>query len=448
MATSKSNLAFGLFLICIGLASLAVTHKKLGTILRGWDAQFYYSQAHSLVFHRATDLTSSIEESPWAEDFGPNGIQNLPRRNENVINKYPVGLSLIESPMLLVGDLVGKFIRIPSDSSRARGWTAVSVLTVASGLFLVAALGLYSLFVRLQSEFGFWAAVTGVLSCWFGTSLFYYTAVNPFMAHGAGFTLVVLLVLQVERICQENLIRQSDAIKTAILAGLLFLVRPQQILLLPIIGFFVPRSIWLNRRAVSAVTMFSIVFVLICLTQPLFHFLNLGRFSVNAYADGGEGFHWLHPDWFTVLISPHRGLLFFSPVVFVAAFRFSDRSSLTFCERVFLLHGISQAYLIMCWSSPDQGNAFGARMWCEAAPLIAFFVSRITHTVQRIDSPSFSAGWRTACGATCLWTILLLLVFVRHGGIRNGQSYAEILNLAIPTPTESKFEAESLQIEP
>ncbi len=437
---TDSRLVFGLFVVVLGLASLAITHKQLGTLLRGWDAQFYYAQAHSLVYRGTPDLTSSIEDSPWAEDFGPDGIRNLPRQGSSVINKYPVGISLIEAPLLLLGRLTGPVIQMPSDAARAPGWTAVSVLIVAAGLFLMSAIGLCALYIRLTREFGSLAAITGVVCCWIGTSLFYYSAVNPFMAHGAAFALVVLLVLQAERIHQASVLNTRAMVLAALTSGLLFLVRPQQILLVPVLAAIWPRSVWLDRRNYAAIIWSAAVFTLVCLVQPLFHFINVGRFSFNAYADGGEVFHWFHPDWYTVLLSSHRGLLFFSPVVIVAAVRLLYPQTLSFCERVFLAHGVVQIYLIMCWSSPEQGNSFGARMWCEAAPLVAFFIARLTVAIDRSGVASFTAAWRTVCCIVCLWTVSLVFVFVQNGGIREEQTHREILKLAIQPSAETKIQ--------
>jgi hypothetical protein len=393
----------------VGLSSLAVTHRQFGTLLRGWDAQFYFAQAHSLFLLRKIDITESIEQSPWTEDFGPEGIGNLPRHEGRVTNKYPIGLSLIEGPFLLLGDYLSPYFAKPSDAKRTKGWYASVVLTVALGLFLVSATGLFVLYLQLKSLFGTIPAIWGIACCWFGTSLFYYTSVFPFWAHGAAFTLVVLAVWQSEKLYSTKRYLWWQGGLLGITFGLLFLVRPQQILLLPIVFLFLLRTGWRTAISLSVVAVFSASFLTVCLIQPLFNYVSIGLFTFNAYAASGEGFHFLSPDWFTVLVSPSLGLFFFSPVVALSLLRFADPAPLTFSERVLLLHGATQLYLIMCWWSTSW--SFGARMWCEAAALVAFFVARVTYSLRQRPSLRLYGIWLSLCFGACLWTTRLIFVF-------------------------------------
>ena len=400
-------------LIVVGLSALAVSHQQFGTLLRGWDAQFYFAQAHSLFLLRNADLTDSIEQSPWAEDFGPEGIRNLPRHDGRVANKYPIGLSLIEGPLLLIGDSLSPYLIKASDSKRAKGWYASVVLTVAVGLFLVCATGLLVLYAQLKSLYGILPAALGIVCCWFGTSLFYYTAVNPFLAHGVAFALVVLAVWQSEQLYSKTRSLWWQAGLLGLTFGLLFLVRPQQILLLPIIVFFLLRTDWRPTIQPYFVVAFSVVFLAVCLIQPMFYYVSIGRLTLNAY---DEGFRFLSPDWFTVLFSAPRGLFFFSPIVVLSLLRFAAPEPLTFSERVLLLHGVTQVYLIMCWSFPEQGWSFGARMWCEAAAVVAFFVSHITYSLRKRLLHRLFGVWLLLCLGACLWTIWMMFVYVGPEG--------------------------------
>jgi hypothetical protein len=393
--------------VLVGLSSLAISHRQFGTLLRGWDAQFYFAQAHSLFLSRNPDLTDSIEQSPWAEDFGPAGIGNLPRHDGRVTNKYPIGLSLIEGSFLLLGDRLSSYFVRPSDAERSKGWYASAVLTVATGLFLVSAVGLLVLYRKLRSAYEPAPAAFGVACCWFGTSLFYYSAVNPFLAHGAAFTLVVLAVWQSDEVYSKKCCLWWHGALIGLTFGLLFLVRPQQILLLPIVVFFLLSAGW--RPPIPFSAAFSTLFLGTCLIQPLFYYISIGHFTFDAYYN--EGFDFLSPDWFTVLFSPTRGLLFYSPIVVLSLFRFALPEPLTLSERILLLHSVTQLYLIMSWYSPDQGWSFGARMWCESAAMIGFFVAHITYSLQQQRSRRLSAIWVSSCLMACLWTTRLIFVY-------------------------------------
>ena len=49
----------GVVVFVLGSLLLARTYRYYGTLIRGWDAQFYYAQSRSLLFERSPDLTRS-----------------------------------------------------------------------------------------------------------------------------------------------------------------------------------------------------------------------------------------------------------------------------------------------------------------------------------------------------------------------------------------------------
>ena len=97
----------GALCFVLGLLVLARSHRFTGTLLHGWDAHFYYSAAHSLVFDADLDITNNLFATPWRHPFDrdANGsFEAVPRRADgHTVNKYPLGLSLIEAPFLALG---------------------------------------------------------------------------------------------------------------------------------------------------------------------------------------------------------------------------------------------------------------------------------------------------------------------------------------------------------
>ena len=71
------------------------------------------------------------------------------------------------------------------------------------------------------------AALLGVAAAWTGTSLFYYSTVFPFMAHGVAFALLVALLRVVHDIDRRGATSRRLAVAGILIAGL-WLVRPQQ----------------------------------------------------------------------------------------------------------------------------------------------------------------------------------------------------------------------------
>jgi hypothetical protein len=110
------------------------------------------------------------------------------------------------------------------------GYSPIEVGTVALGLLLVFAAAMQTLYGMVRPLCPPWGRIAALLAMWGGTSLLYYSAVFPFMAHAVGFALVVWIVAAARRLDDPS----GDNRRLALLGGLLgvlFLVRPQQVTL-------------------------------------------------------------------------------------------------------------------------------------------------------------------------------------------------------------------------
>src|SRR5262249_49104048 len=154
--------------------------------------------ARSLVFDRDLDISNDIVLSSNPGPLDPDGnlsFTNVPRRADGrVINVFPVGMSLVEAPALLVGSGVRALAeRTGYRSTAAAGFSSVEIGTVAVWLLALFSLGMHQLYELLAGRATpTWRALA-VTAAWLGTSLFYYSAVYPFMAHALAFTLVVCI---------------------------------------------------------------------------------------------------------------------------------------------------------------------------------------------------------------------------------------------------------------
>ena len=97
--------------------------------------------------------------------------------------------------------------------------------------------------------------------------------------------------------------------------------------------------------------------------------------------------------------------MIFSPVLAVAALGYAAfvRSAPRYVWPA-VGNAVAQVYLIAAWSSPEQGDSFGARMWSDNAAVVAVGVSLALHETR-------SAGRWVLLAATLLaicWTTCLL----------------------------------------
>jgi hypothetical protein len=251
-----------------------------------------------------------------------------------------------------------------------------------------------------------------VLAAWTGTSLFYYTAIAHFMAHGVAFALVCLILHRVYIMRTRGTSMWQDWYVLAASGGLLFLVRPQQILFLPLIAVAVLPLVRSGDFKVRDLAGSLVLFSAVCLVLPFFNYLNMGEFAVFVYH--GEGFNFVAPHFGIVLFHVKRGLFVISPVIVIAllGLAYYGRSWL---DGIVLMHGVIQLYLIASWSSPLRSwtapikdIAFGERMWCECVPLVAVGLARLlqhSHYRGRLL-------WGGIAAAACAWTMIHLYLMV------------------------------------
>lgn len=432
------NLA-GPVCFAIGLLLLARTYLYYGTLLRGWDAQFYYAAARSLVHDGDLDVGNDLLLSPNPAPLDPDrdgSFRNIPRRpGGRAINFFPVGMSLIEAPALAVGSGLRRLaVPLGYHPAEAPGYSALEINTVAVWLLALFSFGMHRLYGLLAGRAtAAWRALA-LAAAWAGTSLLYYSAVFPFMAHAQAFVLIVCVAGLAKELPAAGPVNRAVALM-GLLTVLLFLVRPQQVLFTALLTPVLlpglvrrPGREWLPGCALGlAVALAGLWF------QASVHEANLGRFGLlgrdpnHPHPDVSAHFDWTDPHPDVVLTSPTRGLFFLTPVFVLGvagALSGADRPG-RWLDRVFLVHTLIQVGLVACWSNPLQGDAFGSRMFCESAPLVALGQTALYRPRLVVTVPLAALTV-----LSIVWTCALMVLYVR-GGLSGYPGYADVFRGAL-----------------
>ncbi len=295
--------AFGLCVVAV--LSLAALRGDSPALIVS-DGKLYYSWARSLVVDRDLDfendyrLLSPPDPLP-AELARPRTPRGL------VVNKYPVGLAILELPATAFAHLI---------ASATGAWPADGVslpyqVAVAAALAGLALMGLWLLFeacIRVGSEerWAFWL-VSGSIAA---TNAVHYIAKEPAMSHAAGLGLFGLLAWIIAR-ARGPLTPRAMVAAGAVL-GLLVLVRNTNILLAPSVFSLlsIRGSLGLRRSWPLFLTAAAVA-----LLQPLSIFGLWGSLRLTGYGD--EGFtSGIHGIWSTLLSSRH-GLFVYHPLYLI-----------------------------------------------------------------------------------------------------------------------------------
>jgi len=206
----------------------------------------------------------------------------------------------------------------------------------------------------------------------FGTNISVYCLDDPSMSHIYSFAAVSLFMLLSDKFFREN------SMKTLLLAatvfGLIVLIRPINGLVIFSLPFLAGTSEKLTKGfdfiknkpislLFSALLFFAVVGI-----QLIIYKIQTGHFIVYSYKD--EGFDFLDPNIFNILLSYKKGLFVYTPLAAIAligAFFMSRFRGLSL--GIFLLF---LTYMLSCWYPWWYGGSFSSRVYVEYFPYIFF----------------------------------------------------------------------------
>jgi len=433
------NWAAAWIVLAVGSLLLIANARLTGRVIHGWDPQFYYAVALSLVCDGDLDISNDLPATPWSGAFDRDGdgeLERLPRREDGrVVNKYPVGLSLYETPWLAAA-VAGQMTGSKDDAATARqfGYTQASVIWVGLGNLIALVVGMQILYGLLQRMAPAPWALGATLATWWGTSLLYYSTIMPGMPHALAFTLL-LAIVRLADAASRSLRPNLALVLMGVLAGCLFLVRPQQ-LVGAVLAALLLRPLLrrpLGEWAVGATCGLLAILAAIAL-QASINAANTGAWHASAYAAGGEHFRWLAPRFDVVLISSHRGLLWITPLTLLGALGLAlNWRRVPNFGWVYVANFAAQVYLAASWSSPEAGSSFGHRFLCESLPAVAIGLALFSQSQAAVRKAS------VATAALCIvWTNLLLLVYCLRTPVIESGSYTEIAEAAASIPLRGR----------
>jgi hypothetical protein len=379
---------------CAAVQAISLNRGESPALIVG-DAKQYYSWTRSILLDGDLDFRNDYGLLYPPEPLPDEMEQRTPRGL--LVNKYPVGMALLETPGLLLGHAAARlFAGRPAD-----GVSAPYQLAVSATLIVFILLGAYALFVaalRLGAE----PFVAGplVAAMLVGTNLWHYLAKEPAMPHGAGVAIGSLaLSLLAGWDGPWEGIRRRQLLFLGACIGMLFLVRNSNVFLAPILGVLAFRTRPFSLRPVLLIAAPAAALAAL---QPLFFSILWGELRVTPYPGEPIAASW--GGLVSSLLSARHGLLVYHPLYAlllgacaVGLLRPATRALAAGTLAAFgLLLLINGAW--WCWWF---GDSFGNRGFVEAlAPL--------TLAAAVTLSPLAARRWGTAF----LTAVLVLLTLL------------------------------------
>lgn len=414
-ATLALVVAFVLLLPAITARLNASDEIEFFAWLRSWtfDRDVNFENEYRYFHDQAPDKHTGLRQT-FLE-----GLNEAGRRP----NFTPIGTAILWSPFYLAGHLVALATDAPEDGFSRPYLAAV---TFGSAVYGLAALLLSAAFTR--RAFGRpagWAAWI----VWLGTPLLFYMYVAPGFSHAASAFVVALFLWVWLRVRQTWTPRGALALGAT--AALLPMIREQDAFF--VIGPAVDFLVWSWRRlrdaptgaapaaarAVGTAAVAGVVAAVVTYVPQALAYLALNG-HVGPTSTVTRKMSWSSPHFLGVLFSPEHGLLFWTPLVIVAAVglvaaalgRRSFAADQRWMATLLLAMVVAQAYISGAVESWTVAGSFGQRRFVAITPMLVTGVA-IVLAMVRTTAPQRTIAAVTL-GLAIWWNVGLMVLFGLH----------------------------------
>lgn len=374
--------------LSIGIVLLAVIvtdfntkiYKKPGRVIQ-WDVIDYYGYLPAVFIYH--DITLQFQDDYKGEHHFVFWAKKT--STGKYVFKMTMGLSFLYAPFFLVANQVAAHYGYDPG-----GYSAPYKLALVLAALFYLALGL--IFLARVLRFLFSKRVTGftIVALGLGTNLFWYSSLEPGMAHVYDFALVsVFLYLAIIWYQKINILR---SVLLGLVIGLLALIRPVNVLFVIFFLFYgiqnkkdLKKRWILYREKFLYLIMIGFFAFLVLIPQLIYWKVVTGNWIYYSYGD--QGFFFLHPHLMDVLFSFRKGWFVFTPVMAFAVFGIYIlfRQYKAFFMPVLLLLML-YLYVASSWWCWWYGGSLGQRELIDIYPVMALPLAGIINRIRVITT--------------------------------------------------------------
>lgn len=412
----KKNTAFIIFLAVTSLLMLFsivwVYHVKVLNAPKIYSDGFgYYVYLPALVYG---DFTFSFVEG-WEHPL------SLTTAAGGLVDKYPVGVAIMESPFFFVAHLLSLLRDAVTGSVTATGYSNLYQYMVLLGGVCYWVAGTALLYMLLQRYLGFSRKVS-LLACMvitYGTNLFHYASYDACFSHVYSYFLFNAFLYYLcwyEERDKQGINRLWQTCIFGILAGLIFMCRNTNILfVLTYVFYGVTDCKTLKERAVTILKPGRAVPIVLagCVSifpQLLYWHIATGHWFVYSYGSN-ESFYWLAPQIWNFLFSVRKGLFFWSPILLlavvgiIAAYRMRGR-----LYTGLVVFFVVIVYVSSAWWFWSYGGSFGQRVAVDFMCLFTIFIACVFDRLEGWKRQGGKLGrYKLAAGAVYGYCLLCIV---------------------------------------
>jgi len=337
------------------------------------DGQGYYSYLPAIFIYHNLQNPDLDRYDPDRQYLSFQAFHQV--ENGRYINKYPIGLAILWLPAFLLAVIISTILALPID-----GYNIIFQFLIGLSAPIYLSIGLTILLFILvkQLKLALWPSWITIAVILLGTNLLNYGIAEVTMSHVYAFLLMVSNIYLIIKWHQKPSNKLS--LFLGLTMGLQTLVRLSNVIIILLWIFYGIWSrqsfnqklkLWQNNYKRILIILLSFLF-LICFQLGYFYLIT-GKLWYFAYI--GEYFNWVNPAWYGVLFSYRKGLLFWSPIIWLTALGVINIKKMKqwfLATLIFLGLG---TYLIASWHIWWYGDSFGHRAFIDYYPLIAIWMA-------------------------------------------------------------------------
>ena len=346
--------------------------------LINWDVTSYYSYLPAIFVHKDlkfeflnnSEINYAEKHQFWPET-APNG---------NKVIKTTMGMSVLYFPFFIISHIYS----LINDKVVANGFSKPYEIGLTFSSIFYMIIGLFFLAKVLKTIYDEKKVSILLILVFLGSNLFYYATSEPCMSHVYTFSLVSIFMYLTIKIYQKNSLKFF--IFLGLITGLLFLVRPTNILfilaflLYKIESFsFIKKRLYCFIQNYKKLTLTIFIAILISSIQFFYWKWASGSWFFNSYV--GEQFYLNQPRILEFLFSYRKGWLIYTPIFilsFLGLYKMHISKNPWFFPILIILPLI--VYLFSSWWCWWFGGGFGMRPMIDYYPLLIIPLGEILST--------------------------------------------------------------------
>jgi hypothetical protein len=334
-----------------------------------WDVKSYYAYLPAAIIYKDLSLEFT-KENP--EKFGkwiwpistPNGKKGI---------ITTMGLSFMYAPFFLIAHAVATL----NPTFEADGYSLPYHFALGFSTYFYFILGLFVLRKILLNYYSERVTAFTLFAIGAGTNLFLYVTYAATMPHGYNFVIFILFIYFLLK--WHTSVNYKNTIVLGLLAGLIALIRPTNIILIVLIPLFGVHSLETLKLSIlnllrnwKFVVLMICCFVVVWIPQFIYWYYLSGKIFYFSYGEEGGKFFFNNPQIWNVLISYKKGWYVYTPLMVIATlgiyFLFKQKNKFAVGITVFLILNI---YVISSWWCWWYGGGFGMRPMIDSYGLMA-----------------------------------------------------------------------------